>query len=409
MFSKLFRSAPRVQGSGATLPGKIRQAQPQAWDGALEPGESFSPIRPQFRVRGLIGREKELARIMRAICQEHAHVVLFAERGRGKSSLANCVVEQLQRMDFAVARVSCDSRTTFDTLIRDLMRSLPATLAAVAPPDPLQGCESLLSQSPLSPRDVTGLPVLFGGRHLTLVVEEFDRIGDEEVRSLVADASKQLSDRGAPVTFLIVGVADELAELVGDNPSVHRSIVPVELALLSNLSIRTIIERGFRISGIVEQKAASDLIVEFARGTPYIAHLLGLRSIQVLGDIGGDELTTQHVIAAARQIVRESGSSMREPFASLFERDDDILSRLVIQISGGERDAHGRFTVEPATPGEVRVAGNMMKEANWSHLLSAGVVRHVGKPSSRLFSFMSSHLEHYVLLRALARESWHSP
>ena len=163
------------------------------------------------------------------------------------------------------------------------------------------------------------------------------------------------------------------------------------------------------MSGVASQNAATDLVVEFARGTPYIAHLLGLRAAQVMGDAGEDELTTQHVIVAARQIVAESGSSMKEPFASLFGRDDDTLSRLVMQISAGERDAHGRFYVEPATPGEVRVAGRVMKEGSWSHLLSAGVVRNVGKPPSRLFSFVSAHLEHYVLLRALARESWRTP
>ena len=403
---KLFRSLARSAGTDPAFPRGARKVRPQMRVGDTEGGEAFSPTRPQFSSRGLIGREKQMARIMRAICQEHAHVVLFAERGRGKSSLANCVVEQLQRMDFAVARASADTRTTFDTLIRDLMRSLPASLAAVTPPDPLEGCESLLPRSSLAPRDVTGLPALFGGRHLTLVVEEFDRIADKEVRSLVADSSKQMSDRGVPVSFLIVGVADELEELVGDNPSVHRSIVPVELPLLSEDSIRVIVERGFRLSGVAAQKAATDLIVEFSRGTPYIAHLLGLRAVQVMGDAGEDELTTLNVITAARQIVAESGSSMKEPLASLFSQDDETLSRLVMQISGGERDAHGRFTVEPATPGEVKVAGRTIKERHWSDLLSAGVVRHVGKPSSRLFSFVSSHLEHYVLLRALARESW---
>lgn len=366
----------------------------------------FSPTRPQFTNRGLIGRERELARIVRAICQEQAHVVLFAERGRGKSSLANCVVEHLRQMDSIVARASCDLRMDFDTLIRNLMRSLPASLAASSPDASSQGCEGLLSRSPLSSRDVAELPGLFGGRHLTLVVEEFDRAADPMLRSLVADASKQLSDRGAPVSFFIVGVADDAGELIGDNPSVHRSVVPVELALLPKPAIRAIVDRGFRMSGMSVQSGAAELIVELAAGTPYIAQLLGLRAVQVLADAGRDELQVADVVAAARQVVEESDPSITLVFTSnVPTHDDDMLSRLMIQISTGERDPNGRFHAEPATAGNMRVAGRLIKESSWLQLVATGLVRNVGKSPSQLFSFVSSHLEHYVLLRALARES----
>ena len=369
----------------------------------LTQSDMFSPTQPQFTARGLIGRERELARIMRAICREHAHVVLFGERGRGKSSLANCVVEQLQQVNWVVARASCDSRTDFDTLVRNLMRSLPASLAADLAPDPTTGCESLLSRDPLTPRDVAELPGLFGGRHLTLMVEEFDRLADSAVRSLVADATKQLSDRGARVTFMLVGVADEASELIGDNASVHRSIVPVELPLLPDAAIRSVIDTGFRVSGIVAAHPAIDLIVELARGTPYIAHLIGLRAAQAVIDAGRDDLTTADIITAARQITQDNDSVVKPSLADANRsKDEEALNRHVIQISNGKRDIYGRFQAEPNGPGKVQVAGTAMDEGGWEKLFAAGLVRRVGKPPSRTFSFASSHLEHYVLLKSLA-------
>lgn len=402
MIGKLF-------SRGQSRPGRIsaRSSAPRLrFEDPLR-DEAFSPTRPQFSARSLAGRQKELARIMRAISQEHAHVVLFGDRGRGKSSLANAVAEQLQRMNCLVARASCDAQTDFDTLIRNLMRSLPASLAASIPPDPSEGCESLLSRNPLSPRDVAELPGLFGGRHLTLMVEEFDRIADPATRSRISDAIKQLSDRGALVAFMLVGVADDAGELIGDNPSVHRSVVPVELALLPEDAVRAITEAGFRVRGVSAQPAAIALLVELARGTPYIAHLLGLRAAQIVSDAEQDTVTTLDVIMAARQVIQENNSSIKLLFAKVPDTEgENTLGRVIAQIASGKRDDYGRFRADPAASGNVQVAGKVINEAAWSQLLATGLVRRTGQPSSRVFSFASSHLEHYVMMMAVIQQAW---
>lgn len=363
---------------------------------------TFSPTRPQFGNRSFVGRQKELVRILRALRQEHAHVVLFAERGRGKSSVANYVVEQLQSKNGIVARATCDPYTDFDTLVRNLMRSVPALLASTPPPDPARGCETLLPSEPLSPRDVAWLPSLIGGRNLVLVIDEFDRIASEQVRTTVADAIKQVSDRGAPVSFLIVGVADSPDELLGSNPSVYRSIVPVELPLLEPEAVWEILDSGFRASKLFASPAVLDQMLHLVRGAPYMAHLLGLRSSQAAIDDGRQELTFLDIDAAASQIVREVDPATRSLFAAVIEAGEaKALYNLVKRISGGERDIFGRFRAEPATQNAKRVAGVRVSEVEWSRLLAARLIRPVGKPSSRLFSFATAHLEHYVLLQAI--------
>ena len=376
-------------------------ATPELTTGPSASG-AFSPTRPQFGNRDFVGRQKELVRILRALRQEHAHVVLFAERGRGKSSVANCVVEQLQAMDGIVARATCDPHTDFDTLIRNLMRNVPALLASTPPPDPAKGCETLLSGELLSPRDVVGLPSLIGGRSLVLVLDEFDRIGSEQVRSSVADAIKQVSDRGAPVSFLIVGVADSPDELLGSNPSVYRSVVPVELPLLEPAAVREIIEGGLRAGQLSAPPAVLNRILQLVSGAPYMAHLLGLRVSQAALDGGRRDVSLPDVTAAAGQIVREVDPLTCSLFAAATEAgEDQALYNLVKRISEGERDSFGRFRVEPVRQNAKLVAGVGVSEIEWSRLLSARLIRPVGKPSSWLFSFATAHLEHYVLLQMI--------
>lgn len=316
--------------------------------------------------------------------------------------MANCVVEQLQAMDGIVARATCDPHTDFDTLIRNLMRNVPALLASTPPPDPAKGCETLLSGELLSPRDVVGLPSLIGGRSLVLVIDEFDRIGSEQVRSSVADAIKQVSDRGAPVSFLIVGVADSPDELLGSNPSVYRSVVPVELPLLEPAAVREIIEGGLRAGQLSAPPAVLNRILQLVSGAPYMAHLLGLRVSQAALDGGRRDVSLSDVTAAAGQIVREVDPLTCSLFAAATEAgEDQALYNLVKRISEGERDSFGRFRVEPVRQNAKLVAGVGVSEIEWSRLLSARLIRPVGKPSSWLFSFATAHLEHYVLLQMI--------
>ena len=68
--------------------------------------EPFTPTRPQ-RASGLVGRQDELMRILQAIQSDHAHVVLYAERGRGKTSVANRAAELLGHDGYAIGRYVC--------------------------------------------------------------------------------------------------------------------------------------------------------------------------------------------------------------------------------------------------------------------------------------------------------------
>ena len=121
-----------------------------------------------------------------------------------------------------------------------------------------------------------------------LVVDEFDRVSDVATRTRLADTIKLLSDRAAPILFIVVGVSENLEELLGRHPSIQRNIVGVPLPLLKDTEIRTLLERGAQDAGLVFPPIARDAIAAFARGVPYIAQLLALHAgYSVLGATAG--------------------------------------------------------------------------------------------------------------------------
>ena len=84
--------------------GSPRRQEPR---GAASPNEVFTPTRPRAGRKTLVGRQVELGRILDGLLDDNAHVVLYSERGRGKTSLSNLTMEQLRRRGVIVARCAC--------------------------------------------------------------------------------------------------------------------------------------------------------------------------------------------------------------------------------------------------------------------------------------------------------------
>ncbi|WP_431266727.1 ATP-binding protein [Dankookia sp. P2] len=154
------------------------------------------PVGAQGR-NSFIGRDAELKRILRAVMEDHSHVILYGERGYGKTSLANLAMGAIRKAGLPVSRHVCSVGSDFDTIMRGLFRGMPLRSLDLALPgtaDGVQNGEALLPPRPVRPADVVAVATRFGGVRPVLVIDEFDRIADDATRVSLADTIKQLSD-----------------------------------------------------------------------------------------------------------------------------------------------------------------------------------------------------------------------
>jgi len=170
---------------------------------------AFTPTQPKRLERLFTGRRLQIERIVGAIERDRAHVVVFGDRGRGKTSLANVVAHLARSGGYTVARFSCMAGVGFDDVVRGLLRDLPPNLMLNTgegrPPssDTGEGCIAVLPGNGLGPRDVAALPLRLRLQHLILMIDEFDRVDDPALKTKLADTIKLLSDRTLPVTLII--------------------------------------------------------------------------------------------------------------------------------------------------------------------------------------------------------------
>ena len=364
--------------------------------------EAFTPTRPQRSFRKLAGRKEELRRILEAISENRSHVVLYGERGRGKTSLVNLIASSARSSGYAVARFSCDAGSELDGIIRGLARDMPRSLLAVPAVEEtgLEGCEAALPRGTIQPRDIAHLPTRLSAANVLLVIDEFDRVSDATTRTRLADAIKQISDRAAPLSFLIVGVSDSLDALLGRHPSIQRSVVGVPLPLLSDNECLDILELGAKESELNYPPQVRGKIIELARGVPYIVQLLALYAGARALARDADAVSAGDLHGAMQQAVAEMDPRVRTLYDELTQGElDRGLTALLLRLARTPHDGFARFLVQDVD-GELRLADEPIHPVRWARMIDSGAVRACRGAGLGLHTFAEPLLLHYVLLRA---------
>ena len=296
-------------------------------------------MRPRTARLKLIGRTPELNRILTALRSEGAHIVLYSERGRGKTSLANLAVTRLRRSGVLVARHACEADSDYDSMMRGLAADLPASLVAN-----VSGEADPLPTGALRPQDLAALGDRIPGGKLVFLVDEFDRVQDAATRTRLADTIKLLSDRASPIQFMIVGVAATLEHIIGQHPSIQRNVVAVHLPLLTDAEIGTMLREGGEEIGLEFGASVISFVVGLARGMPYMAQLLGLRLAQSALSRGTDRVASPDLAETVDQLIDDAQSGVALRYTELTAGGEDkAMQAALYAVATAPQDRYGCF------------------------------------------------------------------
>ena len=242
--------------------------------------ESFTPSQPVSDRRRFAGRLDVLTAVIRAIEEQRLHVVVYGERGLGKTSVMHVLTQAARDARYLVVYVSCGADSNFDEVFRTIAAHIPMLFhSAVGPTSPdVEKGKTLADGLPkgvISPRIASDILAKIVGTRVVVVLDEFDRSVSEEFRQNVAELIKNLSDRLVRVQLVIAGVAANLSELLEHIPSIQRNIFALQVPWMPPMEIRQLIKNGAELCGLNFEDAAEDAIVSAAHGSPYLATLLG--------------------------------------------------------------------------------------------------------------------------------------
>lgn len=322
----------------------------------LTPHNAFTPAKEVQDIDRFAGRGRELLAVSNALQSDGAQLVLYGQRGIGKSSLARVLLQLATGDRDVVARLPTKPFSTFDyvpiyfacddsvTSIERLLVRLLTDDGALAPWVPfkvierktggegggkvsikileLSGkvSESLTERATEVDADVVATftnacrAVVKSGvakSGLLLVIDEFDRIKD---RAGIASLLKALGPE--KVTFALVGVATTIQDLIAEHESVARQLADgaVHVEPMSEGELHEIIGRAMGALGgkYSFDVAAANWIVSIARGHPFYVHLVGKHALLRAISQGATTVTEQTARDALAEIALKGSAPIQE-------------------------------------------------------------------------------------------------
>ena len=86
---------------------------------------AFTPSQPVSDVRKFAGRTEVLKTLIRSIEDQQLHVVLYGERGIGKTSLLHVLAELSRKARYFVRYTSCGEGSDFSEIFRTIAGDIP--------------------------------------------------------------------------------------------------------------------------------------------------------------------------------------------------------------------------------------------------------------------------------------------
>ena len=322
----------------------------------ISPINVFTPAQEIKDIERFAGRDDELMALSTALQSHGAQIILYGQRGVGKSSLARQLAKlatsdkeligrlkqpPFEMLDFVPVYIACDDSIKN---IEMLMLRLLSDEEALAPWVPFKVVEKKSSGEIGSKFSVKVIEL--GGKKadaiteraqeieadivsvftnacravvktgvakhgLLIIIDEFDRIKNREG---LASLLKTLGPEG--ITFALVGVATTVQDLVTEHESVARQLADgtVYVKPMRDEELSEIFDRA---ETLLEKKITFDIgsrnwIIKIARGHPFYIHLVGKHSLLRAIAEGKTVITEEIAKEALSEIALKESAPIQE-------------------------------------------------------------------------------------------------
>lgn len=336
-------------------------SQQQADELTIMAAKAFQPRSPISTREFFAGRWEQLTTVADSVSQKGLHVIIFGERGVGKTSLANIVEPLLQVLeerpgkpapDRLVIKVNVHQGDSFGAAWTRVFEEVSwignKPVIGLAPQTEKERISLKsafeISDSPSIDEVRRSLSALPGS---VFIFDEFDR-GIATIRTAFTDLIKALSDYAVDSTIVLVGVSDTIDHLINDHASIIRSLVQIQLPRMKEKELVEILEKGAKVLGIAFDSGASSLIVRMSQGLPHYTHLIGLHSSREAINRLSRIVRVQDVHKSFNKAVKQAVQSIQEKYLRAIHsaHKDALYTEVILACavaSSAAKDALGYF------------------------------------------------------------------
>jgi Cdc6-like AAA superfamily ATPase len=383
-----------------------------------EAGKVFTPSAPIDDYALFAGRQKEIKKVVSAVSQKGQHIVVYGERGVGKTSLTNVlgvILDAIAGSSESVVRVNADSNSSAASLWRSVFREIPmATLKSkigfsgektVEESEPL----SELIPNNVSPEDIRHLFQTLESEFV-IIFDELDRVKNKKTLASLSDTIKALSDHAVPVTLILVGVANSVEKLIANHPSIQRALVQIPMKRMAPADAREVITKGLERLGMIIDDNAANRIVDLCQGLPHYIHLLALNATREAIESDSNTISIDHVKKATALAVEQAEHSIKTAYHSaVLSSRGNLYPQVLLACALAKVDEMGFFFAgavrEPMKrimKKEYGIAAFARHLTDFSSDKRGPIIEKSGSRGRFTYRFIDPTMQPYVIMKGLA-------
>ena len=204
----------------------------------------------------------------------------------------------VSKFGYVRAKTNCSEDMSFG----DLWRSIFNQLTFQTPEGATVTLDQALPDNPNS-ENIRETFQLIDNRSI-IIIDEFDKVTDIDLKRNLADTIKTLSDNASPTTLILVGVGDSIDDLIAEHKSIERNIVQVPMKRMAKYELLEIIDKGLtRCEEMSIEDEPRLRIADYSQGLPYYTHLLTRESALAALEAGRIVVTMRDLNAGVREAV----------------------------------------------------------------------------------------------------------
>ena len=269
----------------------------------------------------------------------------------------------------------------------------------------------LLRESEITPDDVRIVLSTIGKDYpLLVILDEFDRLPEDNDRRAIADTIKALSDYAVPATLIIVGMAETVSELIAKHESIERALSQVPMPRMKPSELCDIIDKGTNKLNMTIDTDARSKIAGLSQGFPSYTHKLGLHAARIA--LGHRRLRIEDcdVKLAIEEAVTDAQQSLQNDYkkAVTSPQKKNLYERVLLACALAKNDQFGYFQAADVKKPMSKIMGKTYDIPSFAKHLNAfcdpcrgSVLKKEGVKRKYIYRFNSPLMQPFVVMKGI--------